>query len=87
MFGDESKFILLSFDCAIYASRIQGWILDLVIGSLVIESAFVVLSITMGWIYSKYNAKKRNEKAKEITRTLVGEADDIAHTFMGSDFT
>ena len=72
MCGDGSKFILLSFDTAIYVSRIQGWILDLVIGSFVIESAFVVLSIATGWIYSKYDEKKRKEKANKIARTFIG---------------
>ena len=47
--------------CIICASRMQGWIQDLVIGSFVIESALVLVSTLTGWLYTKYTHKQRQK--------------------------
>ena len=51
----------------------QGWIMDLVIGVCVSDAGSILVSVLLGWLYSKYHrrkieqqeAKKEEEKKKE----------------------
>ena len=51
--------------------RIKGWVQDLMFGIVVFESASVIVSILMGWAYTKYQLNKRQDKANDIARAFV----------------
>ena len=67
-FRSMPRFLVL---CIMHVSRIKGWVQDVIIGTLVLESFLLLVSFVLGWLYTKCHLKERREKAKEIARTFA----------------
>ena len=49
----------------------KGWMLDTLIGLVLADSMSVVVSVLLGFLYSKYHWNQRLKKVKEdLTRTF-----------------